>query len=705
MSSIFQAANRRMRRGKGQSKSNDSIEIDADSESSYNERNIDHEIEMQRLRDLQPSSSLFTPGMLTRESSSGRFDSLSSSQSMSPSASLQDTKDVGLTPGDAKKPPVPPTYEEHQQMQRQRAGFDAPVTKATLSPIMPVAPPLGGSNPQSPCCAVTHYPAYPGSELTPLITADVIKPTVRRRYSVDELGDGDVVKQQSDAVRSSDAATLQQRKCARERALQRTKEILEQDDNLDDLLSQPRDFSVARNTDTLSVTSDYSTMSSSNTTSEHKAPPCKPAVRRGNVYSIDLAPTSTRDALQSQSCSNLHPAGGSPVWPPSDKYAKHSPHDGVVSQPRSKSGEKRVELAATDDGVPRRHGSLDSLIDRVDGATRPTASGVDGNEDFLESITATLDHKLELIAPSPPSRLQSSDGKAQNCVEGVVYERPFRNPSLHRTLQQGLEGHGDLSFPPSGGEDVSACAYSDAIRKSTEQLYGSRDDLIERKPDGGAPVEMLLKRKARSPSPPAVRRRRDAADRRRIKRRHTVGGSNDLEHFKALMQVCQSNVAEQKPSAWERLQPQRSPPGAGGPPDLKTWLVQQHHLRHVGSSPALFTGAPLLSERGQSPDANRLSSKGWRHRTGFSRSASTGEELSTHSSPVSPPGGCAGSFTFESEVWYRWNRVVSTLNHSRTPMSTVFDVVRWSFVMWSVYVVLRVRSTSCAMNSLSTTVH
>ena len=642
MSSIFQAANRRMRRGKGQSKSNDSIEIDPDSESSYNERNIDHEIEMQRLRDLQPPSSI-TPGMLTRESSSGRFDSLSSSQSMSPSASLQDTKEVGLTPGDAKKPPVPPTYEEHQQMQRQRAAFDAPVAKpvATLSPLMPIARPLGGSNPQSPCCAVTRYPAYPGSELTPLSTADDIKPTVLRRYSVDELGDVVKCHPESDAdkMRSTDAAMLQQRKCARERALQRTKEILEQDDNLDDLLSQPRDFFVAKNMDTLSVTSDYSTMSSSHTTSEHKAP----AAHRGNVYSIDLAPTSGRDALQSQSCSNLHPAGGSQVWPPSDKYAKHSPQDGVVSHPTSKSGEKRVELAAADEGVPRRHGSLDSLIYRVDCATRTTAGGVDGNEDFLESITATLDHKLELIAPSPPSRVHASDGSAQNCVDGVVYDRPFRNPSLHRTLQPGVEGQGDRS--PSGSEDV--CAYSDAIRKSTEQLYGSRDDLIEHKMDGGAPVEMLLKRKARSPSPPSARRRRDAADLRRIKRRHTVGGSNDLEHFKALMQVCQSNVAEQKPSAWERLQPQRSPPG-GGPPDLKTWLVQQHHLRHVGSSPALFSGAPLLSERGQSPDATRLSSKGWRHRTGFSRSASTGEELS--SSPVSPPGGCAGSFTFESEV-------------------------------------------------------
>lgn len=680
MSSIFQAANRRIRR-KDKSKSNDSIEIDPDSESSYNERNIDHEIELQRLRDLQQQSAATATGALTRESSSGKFDSLSSSQSMSPSASLQDAKEVAPPASDTKKPLAPPSYEEHQQMQKQRANCDmAAKSAASLLPLTSVAA-SPGNNPQSPCYAVTRYPAYPATEFSPGNSVDDIKPTVLRRYSADELGNLDVVKchqaaylpqQPTNAADERDlpvtkAATLQQQECAKERALQRTKEILEQDDNLDDLLSQPvttnRDYAILKNTDTLSVTSDYSTMSSSNTTSEHKAP-CKHsflAQYRSNL-STRLSPTTAmgRDTLpmQSHSCSDLHPSD--------NRQVKHSPRDGATLYPKlvsSKSGESRpvFELSPSDEGMVRRHGSLDSLIDcydRVDGGARPTTGSGDGAEDFLESITATLDHKLELIAPkSPPQDGRRQSNNAQNCVDSMVYDRPFRNPSLHRTLQQGQEGDPSnmlvTSFkrPPGDSGDLSACEYSDAIRKSTEQLYGSNDNLIESRPSDGALLETQLKRKARSPSPPSTRRRRDASDLRRIKRRHTVGGSNDLEHFKALMHVCQSGTVGEphKPSAWERLQPHHSP--GGGPPDLKTWLAQQHHLRHVGSSPALFSGALQLSERGLSPhsDAIRLSSKGWRHRSGFSRSASTGEEPPSSSS-LSPPGGCAGTFTFESEV-------------------------------------------------------
>ena len=688
MSSIFQAANRRIRR-KDKSKSNDSIEIDPDSESSYNERNIDHEIELQRLRDIQQSTA---SGMLTRESSSGKFDSLSSSQSMSPSASLQDTKEVSPPGGDTKKPAAPPTYEEHQKMQKQRANCDTSIGKSVTAslPLTSVAV-SPGSNPQSPRYAVTRYPAYPATEFTPCSSVDDIKPTVLRRYSADELGNFDVQKvrqvackdqQQSRNVDMVDGpvhptttTTTQQRECAKERALQRTKEILEQDDNLDDLLSHPvttgapyRDYTAVKNTDALSVTSDYSTMSSSNATCEHKVPCKTPAQYRGNMseYSLSLSPlaATSRDSLplQSQSCSNLHPSN--------DRSTKQSHHDGFVNLVSSKSGDARpvFELMPSDDGMTRRHGSLDSLIDsydRTDSAAKSNV-GADGTEDFLESITATLDHKLELIAPKSPlaiDRGQSDDGTAQNCVDSVVYDfdRPFRNPSLHRTVQPGREGaqsqweQGDLpvtSFkrPPGGSGDMSACEYSDAIRKSTEQLYGSRDNLIDHRPSE-VTLETQLKRKARSPSPPSTRRRRDAADLRRIKRRHTVGGSNDLEHFKALMHVCQATGGGEphKPSAWERLQPYHSP--GGGPPDLQTWLAQQHHIRHVGSSPALFTGALQLSERGLSPhsEASRLSSKGWRHRTGFSRSASTGEELPSSSS-LSPSGGCAGTFTFESEV-------------------------------------------------------
>ncbi|XP_063420974.1 rho GTPase-activating protein 21-like isoform X2 [Mytilus trossulus] len=83
--------------------------------------------------------------------------------------------------------------------------------------------------------------------------------------------------------------------------------------------------------------------------------------------------------------------------------------------------------------------------------------------------------------------------------------------------------------------------------------------------------------KARSSSPPAVKRKSEKPK----KRRHTVGGTDDLEHFKALVSVTQSK-GENRRSAWDQLQPVvKSPVGHRS---LQQWL---HNERHRGSTPDL----------------------------------------------------------------------------------------------------------------------
>ncbi|KAK7474310.1 hypothetical protein BaRGS_00034445, partial [Batillaria attramentaria] len=74
----------------------------------------------------------------------------------------------------------------------------------------------------------------------------------------------------------------------------------------------------------------------------------------------------------------------------------------------------------------------------------------------------------------------------------------------------------------------------------------------------------------------------------RRKRRHTLGGTCDLDHFKALLAVNGSQVDNRpRSSAWEQLRPSSNQSGVEAPPDrsLQSWL-QKERLR--GSTPDLL---------------------------------------------------------------------------------------------------------------------
>ena len=140
--------------------------------------------------------------------------------------------------------------------------------------------------------------------------------------------------------------------------------------------------------------------------------------------------------------------------------------------------------------------------------------------------------------------------------------------------------------------DARALEYAQALRRSSEKLYSSKEYLVDiGLDDHGDKLREVSILQQRMPSPQVVRRK-DPAARRKLRRRHTVGGTNDLEHFKALMTATEELKSPTETiSAWERLQPgipnDSQSSSSSEAPSIMSWL-QQQRLRHVGSSPAVF---------------------------------------------------------------------------------------------------------------------
>ena len=239
--------------------------------------------------------------------------------------------------------------------------------------------------------------------------------------------------------------------------------------------------------------------------------------------------------------------------------------------------------------------------------------------------------------------------------------------------------------------DARNAEYAQALRRSSEKLYGSKEYLVDIDLEAPSPEKPSVEiQKAYSPQ---VVRRNNNEEKKRQRRRHTVGGTKDLEHFKALMMATDkpmtSSPEAEKLSAWDRLQPAVAQGHGSDGRSLKSWLEQQR-LHHVGSSPAIFQGGDLQPLRDHDyystdlddPSDTRLQSVGGRFGTPrhphhprysqpiFLSSRDDGQSLPlqlvshpTHSS-VSSPDSCespspsetsrsrdqTGKFTFESSI-------------------------------------------------------
>ena len=329
----------------------------------------------------------------------------------------------------------------------------------------------------------------------------------------------------------------------------------------------------------------------------------------------------------------------------------------------------------------QRRGSLDSLLNPYESIHSPKEESSVSKEpggEFSKSLTSTFDKKWRMLhqlpAPRQPDRLPPFK-PSQNSGS----PRPFRDPSLHRhspkpedraasdSPQVGIAFRMErpatnlprttnvyASKPPELGlslvkdkgagkerdDNASAQQYAAALRKSTEKLYGSRENILSAENTGKQPI---------STPQPMKRRKNGAGSGKKVKqRRHTVGGSSDLEHFKALVSVVgfgkqklspssqQSTSA--RPSAWERLQPLTPDDDSR---DVQSWLQRQQKLRQCRSTPSLLD--PLLFYRHAPTFSPTAHGRARRGQPPF-------DVLSSSSGSSSPSVQLQPPFAFESSI-------------------------------------------------------
>lgn len=144
--------------------------------------------------------------------------------------------------------------------------------------------------------------------------------------------------------------------------------------------------------------------------------------------------------------------------------------------------------------------------------------------------------------------------------------------------------YGSKEFRPSAKSERSEISFP--INRQQEKQYRVRYERSASTPknlESDTGVIRTSNSQKQVFSPPPERRKEKGQ-----KRRHTVGGTDDLEHFKALMTVVHprssSGSGPQKVSAWDQLQPAVKDMPQGSARSLLSWL-QNERLR--GSTPDL----------------------------------------------------------------------------------------------------------------------
>ena len=163
--------------------------------------------------------------------------------------------------------------------------------------------------------------------------------------------------------------------------------------------------------------------------------------------------------------------------------------------------------------------------------------------------------------------------------------------------------------------------------------------------------------KAKSASPPV---RRKNPPNKKVRRRHTVGGTQDLEHFKAALTVLQDSSPtdnDEKATAWDRLQPNLQDSPTREERNLKSWIEKEKRLRASTQSPERVANAVLAGR--SLPVSQSTPRVLGRRQGGGGTPLMSHHNLSTASSstsslePASPRGDrlvSKATFTFESSI-------------------------------------------------------
>ena len=381
----------------------------------------------------------------------------------------------------------------------------------------------------------------------------------------------------------------------------------------------------------------------------------------GGKYFMDTSPApqvhETRNIKQKGSMFDTSKVAGKGTLSRKKGGAQSSPiatrRQPRDSSPSSAERRSRPRHRYSSDASQRR-GSLDSNRDLYERPYSALGSDSEISEDFVDSMTSAFDEKLKLLSDGaehvgdarkpdtytvqycesssgPPLQLSLPHSldyyeMHRNNSESMLFDKYFNNDLRLKTFRTGdpkigiasrFERHDPDGKPSSQKmvvdnrnsitksektdmnllmkeKDARALEYAQELRRSSEKLYSSKERLV----DIGLTDDNIMEPELHRMPSPVVVRRRIPAERKKLRRRHTVGGTQDLDHFKALMTATgsqdQRSPTGGTQSAWERLQPgitidSHSSEGSTEAPSIMSWL-QQQRLRHVGSSPAVFQG-------------------------------------------------------------------------------------------------------------------
>ena len=241
---------------------------------------------------------------------------------------------------------------------------------------------------------------------------------------------------------------------------------------------------------------------------------------------------------------------------------------------------------------------------------------------------------------SHPSSSSTNQGATRNCEAPYMSQAEPKVMSKTEKTDVNLsrQGRSSKSSERSLGKYDNCCQRDGSVERQSG-YQGNQSSCGEVNKFKDCPAGP----KAKSSSPPVKRKDRVNL---RERRRHTVGGTNDLENFKALCMVNQGTreggSPEHRLSAWDRLQPAvKEMPIENR--SLKSW-IQQERLRT--SSPAILC---LFAQTTQAPPSEQL-----RRRRGTDSDITDNLNLldSTCIDEVGSGGGGGGStpFTFESSI-------------------------------------------------------
>jgi len=635
VSSIFHAANKRIRRSRdkstGRMRESSSREGTVSEPNSYSERNIDHEIELHRLQELLRTGGTSELVEDANEQTPADGSQDSSAISLTSSTASTETKDVVNVSQSSKTEDLPlrrdclgsailkerrAYFMQHgcnrlstENSDQKRHSVDVSqltdgvtVQESTTDAAATVSEPL----------------ATPVSPSTSRSLGNVMIAVPSSRAEKLQHVAEQHMQQLADDLQRTFNATLLQLSHISPVAPEVSSSVCPPE------LSSSDTAAKSAAVDSQSVTSDYSTMSSLGGGQEYSRP--------SRLVSEDVEMTT---ALQKMS---NRPAVGH------CRNRNEVPHSTPRSQSSGNFSLSNSEVAeasqCTASAMELSQNSIDSAADHLDQSSLSVSSQMSGSQmsDTDDMVLRTYSTSADKLSFSPvvqpsdtasqkscavdSSAVQTAVTQVEQFVEPAVAELMVQT-DLHTNSSVGLSVQHDFSATSIDSETntvldrptAAVIPLSSEKQKSSEVQGGDipcmdkvvagsdRDNRFEQNTDcnDGAAVSKVVPsassdRKAISTSWMKEQFVQSQHPVCRLVRRHTLGGTGDLaipiidpKSESPLSVQSAFSPNEQRLSAWQRLQPAVK----DELPNFGMWLATQRQLHHVRSSPALFVGVGL----------------------------------------------------------------------------------------------------------------